>query len=68
MPSDIDAVKALVAPLADKAGFFRGRVMAMVTEENIADIYNRIGATGIRAAAEALIRLGQKERKEIHHG
>lgn len=57
--TDIELVKTMVKPLAAKAGLFAGRVMAMITEENLRDIYHAVGEDGIRKAADAIIRIGK---------
>ncbi len=62
--SDIDLIKSMVEPLANKAGVFRGRVLNMVTEANVRDMYKAVGEKGIRDAAEAMIRIGSAEVPE----
>jgi hypothetical protein len=67
---DIERIRKFVEPLANKAVLLRGRVLAMVTEENIREVYWSLGAndeerdTNLRLVAEAIRRIGRAAREE----
>lgn len=59
---DLEVIKRLVRPFAyEVAGpLIAPRVLSGVTEDVIRTMYREVGEDGIRAAADAIIRIGKE--------
>ena len=59
--TDLELVKNLIVPIAKKlGGIFAGRIINAITEDSIRLIYNEVKEDGVRAAAEAIVRIGRQ--------